>query len=641
MNNLIKKLSLFIENQSINSIGIFTTLIIIVVFSPIFFGHDFLTYDDNLYIYENPNIINFSLDAIIEIITTPHAGQYSPIPEIINGITFTIFEKNALVFKSISLATHILNALLVLIIFNKLFDNKKLVLFITLIFSIHPVQVELIAWICGIYRIATFFMLIGVLCYVKYINTKKRLYFAAVFLCYILALSSKEQALLFPISLIVINLLKGEKIFQKRVVLENIFFGLIGILFALFTLYNANEKHAFSLKIFSAKEKIYLFTEAILNYTRNFFLPTELSFSYLTFIDETPKTGFIVFNILLCLLLAAAIIFVCIKSRKLFYGILWSAGFLSLAILSFTLFSIGPVYMADRYMYFAIIGMAIAFFYGIKLITTSFPKFGIVIKSGVILYVVFLFCLSFQRVSIFKNSKTLWSDTIKVNPNHYMAYNSLGYYYRANHDYKAALENYKKSLYINDEYYLSHNNIGKVYFKKKEYKKALAHISQSIKLRPDYYKGYKNRAAIYKNMNLQDSLIVDLNRLLSVYPDDTSYLKERAVAYFKLKKYKKARIDALKLCNTSPNDSFYNYLVGHCSLLLNDYKLAIQYMNKAIKNGKKNNGKYYYLRSSAKFNNKNYLGALGDALAASKKGFKVNKRYLKTLVLKSKKINVN
>ncbi len=632
MNQWITKSKDYLENSPESKISFFLVIILLLVFSPAFFGHEFLTYDDNWYIYENKNITNFSWDALVQIFTTPHGGQYSPIGESFMAILYSFFGKNAALFKVSGVLVHTINTILIFNFFNYLSQNRILSIFIALVFAIHPVQVELVVWVSGIYKIATLFMLFGMVMYIKYLNSKKIKYFVVVVSCFILALLTKEQAVLFPISLIFINLIRKEYLFQRRVIFENVVLGIISITYALFTLRGVTANVSFIQKDYTFYEKFYLFIKAVVNYSSSFLFPFGLSFSYPTAIAVDLNGWGFVLGIFIILLVIG--VFFSIRNKKILFGNIWSIGFLSIA-LSFPFFSIREVYMADRYVYLAIIGMAFSLYYLLKWLVLKFERYKILIYSLTGAYILFLAILCFKRVSVFKNSYTLWSNAIQVNPDNYLAHNSLGFYYRTQGNNEKALDHYKKSISIYDNYYLSHNNIAKVYSDQEDYKSALFHVSRSIDIQPNYFTGYENRVKLYLRLNKPDSLVLDLNKLLSNSPNNIQFLKERARAYFKLKKYKKAIADASKLLSLVPDDPMPNYLIGHSSFLLKDDKKANLFMNRAIALDPKK-AKYYFVRSLCRFRMNKHKEALKDALLAKKMGHKVNDIYISVLAGKVK-----
>ncbi len=612
LNNLLEKTD---SMKIVYSILIFT----ILVFALIFSSSNFLTYDDNWYIYENQNVIHLSWKSIKNILTSVQGGQYSPLSEIYHSILFAIFGKNATAFKVMALIVHLLNVSILFHILDNLFKKKSLVIFSALIFAIHPMQVETIGWISVIYRNAVLFMFLGYFFYIKYLDSEFKLkYLFPTLLCFVLAMLNKEQAILFPIGLFILSLAKLEKPVTKRFFIEMSAWFIISLIFGLITI-QITKTGGPSLvdtgdSIFN---KFALLSKTILDYSLHFILPSKLSFSY-PYPNQNISNG--VLSILIALIFITISSYVSLKNKIFRIGFLWTIGFLSLSLL-FAFFHLRDSYMADRYIYVAIIGYAIMLHQFLDFLLSKFNKDTLLIPIAIVL-IFTLGIISFNRVNVFKNSKSLWSQAIKVNPNNKFAYNSLGYYYRNQSQLDTALVLYKKALKIDSNYRLAHSNIGKVYYSKKQYDSALFHISKAIKINPTYQRSYENRAAIYSKTNQTTLLLKDLNKIITFKPQSVKYRIERAKIFFKQKKYKKALVDLEIALKFDPNDHYTNYLAGHSNLLIKKNKNAINYLNRAIKlNTQKPD--YFFIRANAFIKEKKYNAALKDFKKAKKMGYKV------------------
>ncbi len=605
--------------------------VLVITFCPIFFGSEFLTYDDNWYIYENQNVINFSWISIVNIFTKIQGGQYSPLGEVYHMVLYAFFGENATAFKISALIVHLLNTVLLFKIFDKIFEDKLLVFTVVLFFGIHPMQVETIGWISVIFRNAVLLMFLGYWYYLKYLESDfKTIKLLPVFICYFLACLTKEQAILFPVGIFLIYMIKSNYIFSKRILAEMTLWMVITIIFGLVTIeITKTGGPSIITRDVPFLKKIDLLTKSINGYCYNFLLPIDLSFSY-PYPNEKSSISY--FSILFALVSAVLGILISIKNKIFRFGFIWVMGFLSLA-LAFSFFHMRDTYMADRYAYLAVIGYSIMLYSVLKYLKN---RFSINLFYGVILVFSFFFSLStFVRVPVFKNSKNLWTQAINVNPENQYALNSLGFYYRNNGENEKALSLYKKALNIAPDYYLAHSNVGKIYFKKQEYDSALYHVSKAIELNPAYDRAYKNRAAIYNKLGNYKLLIKDLNTILIRNPNEVKYRQERVKLYFKGKQYKKAIEDAKELLNYAPKNSYANYVLGHSNLILKNYKQANLYMDRAILNDS-NKGKYFFVRSLCRYRIGNLAQALKDASKAQSLKYNVDKAYLKGLVQKIK-----
>ncbi len=624
-----------IQDTSSQKILLSILIVTLIVFSPVFNTSEFFTYDDNWYIYENENVINFSWESVINIFTTLQGGQYSPLGEVYHSFLYYLFGKNATAFKICALLVHFLNVFLLFKIFNNIFQDKLLITIVVLFFAIHPMQVETIGWISVIFRNAVFFMFLGYMFYLKYIEHDFEKYrLIPVLVCFIFAFLTKEQAILFPVGLVLIRMMKFDFFWNKRFIVEILCWAVVALILGLITI-EITKTGGPSIvdRSVSFDEKAGLLVKTISAYSYNFLFPFELSFSYPY---PTDKLNISFFNMLVVVGLLITGVIISFRDKVFRFGFLWLIGFLSLG-LAFSFFHLRDSFMADRYSYLAVIGFSLLLYwilsYSKKILSTNI-LFLVLVSYFSISYAI----LSFNRISVFKNSKTVWTQAVEVNPENQYAHNSLGFYYRNKNQIDTAFSYYKKAIGIDSNYYLAHSNIGKVYFNRKQYDSALFHVTKAISINPSYKRAYINRTALYKKMNKLDSLIPDLDRLLFFFPDHPDYLKERALTYFKLKKYDKAIMDALVLSKLTPDNPFPNYLIGHSSLMAKDYPKANKFMDKAIAQ-KGDDGNYYFIRSLCRFRMNRNLDALNDAIKAKKLGHNVNKVYLSGLIQEIKKGN--
>ncbi|WP_299549489.1 CDC27 family protein [Seonamhaeicola sp.] len=631
---IINNIRTHIERLSDTSIIISISIITFLAFSNIFFGHEFTDYDDKWYISENKNVINLSWKTIVNIFSTPENGQYSPIAVTYHAIIYYFFGANAIAFKFFAVLTHIFNSILVYKLFKNLSSNRYLIIFVTLVFAIHPMQVETISWLSAIFRIAATFMLLGFLFYCKYIKKERRLKYSLIFiLFFILALFTKEQAILFPIGLLAINIKMGHSLLKKQIVIENIVLGLIVLAFGLITLgiTKTGGPDVTSLHV-SLYTKFYIFSESILRYIYNFLFPFNLSISYPYQEVLKPVNAGLKISSTLSLIVIGII--TSVKNKELCFGIIWSIGFLSLA-LSFTFLHLRDTFMADRYAYLAIIGFGFILYYLLNLLHRLLKKIFIAQILGIALIVVFI-ATTFNRVTVFKNSETLWTDAIKVNNKNRFAHNNLGNYYLNHGELDRALVHLKKAIEISTDYYLAHSNISKVYYKQHKYELALEHINENIRLKPNHERNYVNRAGINEILKKYDECIPDLNHLIKLNPENETYLTARAKAYFFTKKYKECIDDAEKIIESAPKNSIPYYLIGHSYYKLKNYQNAEMYLTKAIQL-KDNDGVYYNVRGLSRlFLDKGSLGYT-DILKAKELGVKVNNNLLEQLSKSFKK----
>jgi tetratricopeptide (TPR) repeat protein len=127
---------------------------------------DFLTWDDLETVAHTPRIVRPSARMLGEIWTRPHMDLYIPVTYTLWAVTASGARKpapptaqqptspdasplDARWFHALNLALHVAAACLVLVLLRKLIDHPPAALAGALLFALHPVQVEPVAWVSG------------------------------------------------------------------------------------------------------------------------------------------------------------------------------------------------------------------------------------------------------------------------------------------------------------------------------------------------------------------------------------------------------------------------------------------------------------------------------------------------------------
>jgi tetratricopeptide (TPR) repeat protein len=107
--------------------------------------------------------------------------------------------------------------------------------------------------------------------------------------------------------------------------------------------------------------------------------------------------------------------------------------------------------------------------------------------------------LTWRQCGYWENSIELFSRSLRITKNNYMAYDNRGIAYGQIGLYKNAINDFNKAIDLKPDYYKGYNNRGFAYTKIGEYQRAIEDYSAAIRLKPDYAKAYNNRADIYLN----------------------------------------------------------------------------------------------------------------------------------------------
>jgi hypothetical protein len=218
-----------IKSKHLFIVSLFISLITILVYLPAL-QNDFVNWDDDEYVYENPNIQHIGLQSIRWMFTTFHASNWHPLTWLSHAIDYAVWGLNPAGHHLTSIVLHGINTFLVVILIMLLlqlardkyrtgvtieenkqsFDTSIIAAAVTgLLFGLHPVHVESVVWVSERKDVLySFFFLMSVLVYMQYtvsVHTKRTLLYTLCLLFFILSLLSKPMAVTLPAVLIILD----------------------------------------------------------------------------------------------------------------------------------------------------------------------------------------------------------------------------------------------------------------------------------------------------------------------------------------------------------------------------------------------------------------------------------------------------
>lgn len=632
-----------------------------------FFAHfsslqnDFVNYDDPVYVLENDFLTPEK--NTLEIFSNPIAGNYHPLTILSLKANFAISGKNPFTYHLFNLILHLLNTLLVFGFIFLLTKRKIAWAFVVaLLFGIHPLHVESVAWITARKDVLyAFFFLLGLMAYLKFIQVKKIGFYLLAFLFFVLALLSKPAAVIFPLILFLIDYF-WERKFDLKISLEKIPFFIGSIALGIITL-NIQVEEAVSFENFSFFQNLAISSYALLQYFIKAFLPINLSV-----LHPYPAGDLPIFYWSALALIIGSIGFGVkglgfrLKGLGLRVFIFGFGFFLISLILVLQFVSVGRAVFAERYTYLAYIGL----FFILGWIYDHFKNqqktigFGLLIFSGLMIF------LSFKRNQVWKNSESLWSDVIEKYPNDWYAYSGRGTYFsdegklveavkdfsdgikrnnnaadlylgrgrafRINREYDNAIPDLNKAIALDSTNVNAFISRGRAFFENNNLSLALKDFQKAEQMGERSALLFGNFGSIYAQQNQSEKALEYFNKSLEMDPNFANSYLNRGSLYNLLKNYEAAEKDFNTYYEIAPaRDSKLYYFRGMNRFSLGKYQEAIEDLNRVIeKTG--DFGDFYRYRSYCYNALGNKTQALQDAQKAQSLGSQLEGNYLQSLI---------
>ena len=612
----------------------------------------FVNWDDPDYVGENNYLIR-NLSNLPELLSpkTTIQGNYHPLTMISLAINFAISKDAAWSYHLFNIIFHLVNCVLVYRLALLLTKNNSLVALVTsLLFGIHPLHVESVAWVSERKDVLyALFFIAGHISYTKYVDSNSKKQFWLTLLFVILSLLSKPAAVIFPVSLFCIDVIRNRK-FSFKLITEKIPFFIPAILIGVITISAQKDVGATGEDYFGLGKNILFGFYGILMYFVKMIFPFKLSAFY-PFPPLNEKLSAIYYvGPLFTLLLGLITYFTWKKYKFVAFGI----GFYIVnLLLVLQIFSVGSAVIAERYTYVPYIGI----FFLAGCLLARFAK-GNMTKAYVILFPVALIfsVLAFLQVRTWKDGATLWDSVIKNHPSS-RAYSARATLLRkdannfkaqagkftnekkvqeankmteeANKNYNKAIEYYTQAIKLNAIDHESYNNRANIYIDMGKFDLAFLDYKQALAVKPSYYVAQDNLGGWYARIGKYDSALYYFNQVLAQKPDYQVTYSNRGLVYMSLKRYDEAIKDWQKALEYEPNAPDITNTIGLCYRMQGKYQEALTYISRAIQISPQ--APFFLNRSYTYTGLRDVENARKDAMMAKQNGIQLDAAYAASL----------
>lgn len=441
----------------------------------------FTNWDDQRYLTQNDDLRDFSLSGLTRIFSSFYNGNYHPLTMFSYFLEYHFFGSNPLGYHITNLLLHLLNCVLVFWLISLLSRSTIVPFVATLLFAIHPLNVEPVAWVSG--RKDLFYVLFflgSVIAYTCYLKNNKRVYYYFSICAFILSLFSKATAVMLPFILLLIDY-RNKRKFDRNIFIEKAPFFELSFVFMLICIFTQTTFGA----VINTHSLNFLYrgtivAYALVSYIAKLLFPVKLSCQY-PYPRPEEILGFrYLVSPAILFFLTALVIFLKRYTRKIIFGM---GFFLVLVLPVIQILPFGNSITADRFTYLASVGIFYLIgegAYWLYLRKNTLIKISVfLIFTGLILRLSFL---SWQRSKVWYDSITLWSDVLSKYPKSLTAYNNRAIAYTLEEgDYEKAIEDCSRAIELAPGDSVLYFNRASAYRQKGDYDKANLDFRQYLK----------------------------------------------------------------------------------------------------------------------------------------------------------------
>ena len=531
---------------------ILVAVVTALVFSPVL-QNDFVNWDDHKNFVDNLDYRGLSWSNIRWMFTTFHMGHYQPLSWVTLGLDYVLWGMNPLGYHLTNLILHAANALLFYWLALRLFSLPTLeslakartalpwaAAFSALLFSIHPLRVESVAWATERRDVlAGFFLLLTVLFYLKAVKAgegdfRYRRNLALSLVVYLLSLLSKASGMTLPLVLLVLDVFPlrridpgskawfspgARKLWLQK--LPYLLFAVIAVIVAFAAQYQAAAYRP--LEQHGLPSRMVQVSYAFAFYLWKTVLPFNLSPLYELPVDPAVWRWTFLFAGFFGVAITALLL-----AKRQSWPALLAAWVIYGALLAPTsgIAQSGPQLVADRYSYFSCMSWAILAGGGLLYLRqmareTNFTEVLSAVGWSLGLTVpVVLGILSWNQTKIWRDSQTLWRHAIALDTNSFFAHNNLGEALSREGRLVEATVEFRAGLRLKPKDPDSHYNLGNALAKQGKLDEAKPHFRNALRLDPDHADSHYDLGNLLARQGQLEEAAKHFHQVLRVAPQD-------------------------------------------------------------------------------------------------------------------------
>ncbi len=534
--------------------------------------HEFVSYDDNDYVYENPHVTaGLSTQGILWPFTHVHAANWHPLTTISHMLDCQLYGLNPWGHHLTNVLLHATAAVLLFLALLRLTNagagigdggrdqrsqlqvstlNVWPSAFVAALFAIHPLRVESVVWISERKDVLSgvFFML-TLLAYPRYVRIAQqfgrgaaRRAYLVIVIFFALGLMSKPTLVTLPFILLLLDYWplqrwqassKGQR--SQASSQWSVVGGLVMEKLPLFVL-SAGSCVATMLaqkKVIESNLQMNFVqrtANALISYVAymgEMIWPLRLSVSH-PYAEGYHNIPLAIASLIMLLLTSA----LCLALRKrypfLLTGWLWYLGVL---IPMIGLVQVSSQAWADRYTYLSQIGLYIMLTWGAAALVSKWrwPRFAVIAPAFIVL--IALGVRSYAQTYYWRDTETLWRHALEANSSDYIAHDNLGYALLQKGQIDDAITEDRKAIDIKPTYANAQNNLGNALLQKGQTTEAVEHYKKALELEPDFAEPHNNLGnALFKEGRI-DEAIEQYKRAVTLRPQSAELHYNAGSAY--------------------------------------------------------------------------------------------------------------
>jgi len=497
-------------------------------------GHEFLYYDDNVYVTENPWVQGgLSWSGLKWAFTSMYAANWHPLTWLSHMLDVQLFGLSPGAHHLVNAGFHAASSVLLFLTLMRMTGALWQSAFVAALFALHPLHVESVAWVAERKDIlSAFFGMLALMAYVRYTERPGLQRYIMTALLLTLGLLSKPMLVTLPLLFLLLDFWPLGRVsgFQSveegatvrpqttvpRLILEKIPMLVLCTASSVVTVIAQKRGGAVADLSLDIGDRLGNAVFGYVQYLGKTFWPLSLSVFY-----PHPSSSLTALQTAgSCLLLVLLTGWVLLRLRRspwLAAGWFWFLGTLVPVI---GLVQVGAQSIADRYTYIPLIGIFIMVAWEIPEQLGSWRFRGQALWAASAVVIAALAGLTWLQAGYWKTHETLFRHAVSVTTDNCLAHNSLADYLIKKDELDGAEFHLRETLRLCPKNESAWYNLGVWHRKKGELPEAVKALGEALRLKPDYANAWSNLGAAYLALGLVPEAADALLKATRLTPDE-------------------------------------------------------------------------------------------------------------------------
>ena len=489
-------------------------------------GNGFISFDDPDYVTDNGFVRQgFTPEALAWAFTSIDYCNWHPLTWLSHMLDVRLYWLSPAGHHLTNLLFHWANTVLLATFLLRITGAFRRSLAVALLFALHPLHVESVAWVAERKDVlSAFFWFLTLHAYVSYARRPAAGRYLLVLGCFLLGLMAKPMVVTLPLVLLLLDFWPLERfrpgtggetsISPWRLAAEKLPLLLLSAASSVITFVAQKGGGAVAPLDTSLPANAGNALVSYAVYLEKMVWPLRLAFLYP--FDVHGLTPWRLAGTALFLAAVSLLVVLIGKNRRyLVTGWLW---YLVTLLPVIGLVRVGPQAMADRYTYLPLTGVFIMVVWGAaELAAGSRRRERLAAGAGVAVLLV-LFLLTWRQTAYWRDSLTLYNHALAVTEDNWLAHNNLGTEYLMHGDVERAVWHYQEAIRINPRFDRAHNNMGRLYLGRDMLPEALEEFKKAVECNPRFATARLNLGHTWLQLGRRDLALEQYEALRAINP---------------------------------------------------------------------------------------------------------------------------